>query len=275
LAKQPLRFDPGTGWEYSYGMDVLGRVIEVASGMPLDKFLKQRVFMPLGMTDTAFYISAKRARKQLSALYLVRRKGKSGKRFQRVRVDGKRPEASGWVQGRNAKILSGGGFVGSCDGGLVSSLRDQVLFSNTIANMGFAHASQRQVLQPATVRLGCRDWLSLKSTTKSKNLKGWHTAATRQSCMGWAPFGITEGNKYIYMGGIGFWQVDRLSKTVLVTFPNASEWSNFKTVPGWKPEIDELDSSLQLAQKNGEAEKLNKKRKSESTCDCKKSRKKE
>jgi CubicO group peptidase (beta-lactamase class C family) len=56
LAKLPLLFSPGTRWEYSLGVDVLGRLVEVASGMPLDQFFQKRIFEPLGMKDTYFYL---------------------------------------------------------------------------------------------------------------------------------------------------------------------------------------------------------------------------
>jgi CubicO group peptidase (beta-lactamase class C family) len=56
LAKQPLLFQPGDDWEYSLADDVLGYLVEVVSGMPLDKFLQERIFKPLGMKDTAFYL---------------------------------------------------------------------------------------------------------------------------------------------------------------------------------------------------------------------------
>lgn len=56
LAHQPLLFQPGTKWQYSLAMDVLGRVIEVASGMPFDRFLRERIFAPLKMDDTDFYV---------------------------------------------------------------------------------------------------------------------------------------------------------------------------------------------------------------------------
>jgi CubicO group peptidase (beta-lactamase class C family) len=52
----PLMFQPGTGWNYSVATDVLGRLIEVWSGMPLDAFLAERVLGPLGMTDTGFHV---------------------------------------------------------------------------------------------------------------------------------------------------------------------------------------------------------------------------
>jgi CubicO group peptidase (beta-lactamase class C family) len=55
LATVPLLFNPGERYEYSLGMDVLGRLVEVISGMPFDQFLKTRIFDPLGMKDTYFY----------------------------------------------------------------------------------------------------------------------------------------------------------------------------------------------------------------------------
>jgi len=54
LAKLPLAYQPGTTWDYSYAIDVLGRVAEVVSGQPLYQFEKENLLDPLGMTDTAF-----------------------------------------------------------------------------------------------------------------------------------------------------------------------------------------------------------------------------
>ena len=55
MAALPLLFNPGERWEYSLGVDVLGRSVEVISGMPLDEFFRVRIFEPLGMKDTYFY----------------------------------------------------------------------------------------------------------------------------------------------------------------------------------------------------------------------------
>jgi CubicO group peptidase (beta-lactamase class C family) len=58
LSQQPLRFQPGSRWAYSTaGIDILGRVVEVAGGMPFDEFLRKRVLDPLGMKDTSFWIA--------------------------------------------------------------------------------------------------------------------------------------------------------------------------------------------------------------------------
>ena len=56
LAELPLVFHPGTSWEYSVATDVLGRLVEVVSGLRFDDFLRSRVFGPLGMEDTAFVV---------------------------------------------------------------------------------------------------------------------------------------------------------------------------------------------------------------------------
>jgi CubicO group peptidase (beta-lactamase class C family) len=56
LARLPLLFNPGERWAYGLNVDVLGYLIEVVSGRPLDQFLKERIFEPLGMRDTFFYI---------------------------------------------------------------------------------------------------------------------------------------------------------------------------------------------------------------------------
>ncbi len=58
LATLPLIADPGTKWSYSIGLDLMGRVIEVASGMPFDRFLQTRIFDPLGMTSSYFQVPA-------------------------------------------------------------------------------------------------------------------------------------------------------------------------------------------------------------------------
>jgi CubicO group peptidase (beta-lactamase class C family) len=55
-ASLPLLFQPGSEWNYGVSTDVLGRVIEVISGEPLDEHLRERVFEPLGMTDTGFHV---------------------------------------------------------------------------------------------------------------------------------------------------------------------------------------------------------------------------
>ena len=68
LARLPLKFQPGTEYEYSLSIDVLGRVVEVASGLTLDEFFRRRIFEPLGMRDTHFSLPAAKVAR-LALLY--------------------------------------------------------------------------------------------------------------------------------------------------------------------------------------------------------------
>ena len=52
----PLAFQPGSEWNYGVSNDVLGRLVEAVSGMALDEFFRTRIFEPLGMTDTGFFV---------------------------------------------------------------------------------------------------------------------------------------------------------------------------------------------------------------------------
>jgi CubicO group peptidase (beta-lactamase class C family) len=64
VSQLPLRFEPGSKWEYSNsGIDVLGRIVEVASGQKFEAFLQARIFDPLGMKDTTFYPTAGQAKR--------------------------------------------------------------------------------------------------------------------------------------------------------------------------------------------------------------------
>ena len=68
LSRIPLLFSPGTQWSYGSGIDVAGRVIEIAAGQPLDRFLDEQLFRPLGMRDTGFRIRPA-TRKRLATVY--------------------------------------------------------------------------------------------------------------------------------------------------------------------------------------------------------------
>lgn len=68
LATLPLNFEPGERWEYGRGTDIVGRLVEVMSGQTLDTFLRQRIFEPLNMTDTHFYVPLSKV-DRFAALY--------------------------------------------------------------------------------------------------------------------------------------------------------------------------------------------------------------
>jgi CubicO group peptidase (beta-lactamase class C family) len=74
LATAPLNNEPGTMWRYGYSIDVLGRLVEVLSGKTLDQFFEERIFRPLGMKDTAFYVPEEKW-SRLATLYSPKQGG--------------------------------------------------------------------------------------------------------------------------------------------------------------------------------------------------------
>ncbi len=76
LAKVPLARQPGTMWEYSLSTDVVGRVVESITGMPLGRFLDERLFRPLGMKDTAFVVPPDKVKRLAQPLAVERVTGK-------------------------------------------------------------------------------------------------------------------------------------------------------------------------------------------------------
>jgi CubicO group peptidase (beta-lactamase class C family) len=124
LAQLPLAHQPGEVHEYGLSADVLGRVVEVASGEPLDQFLQSRVFAPLHMVDTGFYVP----------------EAKLGRL-----VDAPMPERPRiWDVTKPARLFSGGG-------GLVSTAPDYLRFSQMLLNGG--ELDGVRVLNSQTVKL--------------------------------------------------------------------------------------------------------------------------
>jgi CubicO group peptidase (beta-lactamase class C family) len=134
LTTLPLAFQPGTKWRYSLAIDVLGYLVEVISGKPLDEFLKERLFEPLGMVDTDFYVPEAKV-DRLCALY-----GHPNGAEKLQRID---TSAHG-QQFQKPAFLSGGG-------GLVSTVHDYARFAQMLANGGELDGAR--ILSPTTVAL--------------------------------------------------------------------------------------------------------------------------
>ena len=128
----PLLFQPGTRWNYGINTDILGRVIEVASGQTFDEFLQQKFFAPLGMSDTGFYVPAEKANR-LADVYQT--KGF----FLTTSEPGK---TSPFL--KKPANFSGGG-------GLVSTINDYARFLQMIANGG--NFQGKRYLKTETVKL--------------------------------------------------------------------------------------------------------------------------
>lgn len=128
----PLEYDPGKGWKYSVASDVLGRVVEVASGQTLAQFFKSRIFEPLGMVDSGFSVPADKL-DRFSTNYNL-----SDGRLTPIDVPVSSPYRT------PARLASGGG-------GLVSTIRDYYRFLQMVANGGTW--GDRRLLSAESVRL--------------------------------------------------------------------------------------------------------------------------
>ena len=131
-ARVPLFEDPGTRWRYGISTTILGRLVEIWSGMPFNEFLQERVFEPLGMTDTVFRVDSSRT----DRFGLVYRPGPDGEL---------RPHAMEVVPFTEQPALMEGGV------GLVSTVRDYLRFAQMFLNAG--ELDGVRVLQPDTVAL--------------------------------------------------------------------------------------------------------------------------
>jgi CubicO group peptidase (beta-lactamase class C family) len=129
LRDVPLDFQPGTHWAYSaqYGFDVLARIVEIASGLPFDRFAEERIFAPLGMRDTFFYRAGTDARR--ATLYLRR--------------DGTLTRAT------DGPFMNGAYFSGG--GGLTSTAEDYLRFALMLLNGGELDGAR--ILSRPTVEL--------------------------------------------------------------------------------------------------------------------------
>jgi CubicO group peptidase (beta-lactamase class C family) len=132
LAQIPLLYQPGEQWNYSVSVDVLGYLIEVISGKPLDEFLKENIFNPLGMKNTGFFVPEGELNR-LATLYTVSKEGKLKPYSANKLEDSKKPS-----------FLSGGG-------GLYSTIDDYMIFSQMLLNKG--ELNGKRILSPKTIEL--------------------------------------------------------------------------------------------------------------------------
>jgi CubicO group peptidase (beta-lactamase class C family) len=128
IVKIPLHHQPGKRYTYSIGVDILGRLVEVISGMSLDTFFKRRIFEPLGMVDTDFYVPAEKL-PRLATLYTP---APGGGLMDAASVPGdpaQFPFGQWTDKSSKPAFLSGGG-------GLVSTTADYLRFAMLLRNKG-------------------------------------------------------------------------------------------------------------------------------------------
>jgi CubicO group peptidase (beta-lactamase class C family) len=132
---KPMQFEPGSKWQYCQsGINTLGRIVEVVSGQPFEKFLEDRLFQPLGMKDTAFYLRPD----QVDRLVTPVRRDESGTLVEvAVRLlNGKPPTSTDRYPAAN--------------GGLFSTAPDYARFARMILNQGTLDG--KRYLKPESVR---------------------------------------------------------------------------------------------------------------------------
>jgi len=135
LSAIPLSFQPGTEWQYGFSIDVIGYLIEVMSGQPLDQFLKERLFDPLGMVDTDFFVPEEKV-DRLAEVHKI----EDGKLIRITEREFTVPPT----------LISGGG-------GLVSTMDDYIRFATMLLNDGTLLG--KRVLSETAVELMVTDQL--------------------------------------------------------------------------------------------------------------------
>jgi len=135
VAKLPLNSQPGTEWHYSISVDIQGYLVQKLSGMPFDEFLEKRIFKPLGMIDTGFYVPKEKL-SRFAELYSYDQDGRL--------LAIKTTESLNHDFAAKPAFLSGGG-------GLVSTTADYMRFCQMLLNGGQLNGVR--LLSPLTVEL--------------------------------------------------------------------------------------------------------------------------
>ena len=174
LATQPLVNQPGEKFTYSLSVDVLGRIVEIVAGMPLDKFFETRIFQPLGMKDTYFYLPADK-QSRLVKVYTADSTGKiveTSKPFQAF---------------SNYPLLPKGTYFAG-GAGLSSTVADYAKFLQMMLQDG--EYEGQQLLKRSTVQLMTSNQIDTISLGKDKFGLGFEisTAANEKET------GISEGS---------------------------------------------------------------------------------
>ncbi len=203
LAEVPLEFSPGTRWNYSVSTDVLGYLVEVLSGMPLDEYFRSQIFEPLGMVDTAFQVPPEKL-DRFAANY-TRGRDKS------LRLEDD-PETSAFV--KPVSFFSGGG-------GLVSTAADYLRFCRMLLNGGELDGAR--ILGRKTIEL-----MTLNHLPEGKDL-------TELALGGFAET-TYEGVGF----GLGFSVQLDCAKSQLVGSPGEYAWGGAASTVFWIDPSEEL-----------------------------------
>ncbi|MBE5804333.1 MAG: beta-lactamase family protein [Clostridiales bacterium] len=186
MGQIPLAFQPGAHWRYSTCADILGAVIEVVSGKPFDEFLREELFIPLGMKDTGFWVPEDKRDRFVTC-------------YKRV---------PGGVEPFGSLHLAVGDYTrrpAFCSGGagLVSTLDDYAAFADMLMNEG--EYQGKRILRPETVRYMTKSQLSDSVRAEMwDSLTGYGYGKLMRVCVEegrWA--GLTRLGEYGWDGWLG------------------------------------------------------------------------
>lgn len=206
LGKLPLISQPGAKWRYSNATDVLGYLVEVVSGMPFDEFLRDRIIAPLGMQDTAFYLTEDKL-DRLASVYAPAQNGGGIALLDNPLINR--------VQ-RPHTLFSGGG-------GLVSTASDYMRFCRMLLNGGALDGAR--LLAPKTVEM-------MRSDHLADDLKPF---AVRKSTSG-----DTKGCGF----GLGFRVVTDIAQHGIIGSNGIYSWGGAASTVFWIDPAEELIAIL-------------------------------
>ena len=205
IASLPLVFQPGSSWNYSMATDVVGRIIEVISKMPLDEFLEKNIFAPLGMTDTAFFVPEEK-RSRLASLY----------RYDEVNHSKIKLDTLGNSSLENPKFLSGGG-------GLISTAGDYFKFVKMLEGRG--KSGDVRIVSSRTIDLMTQNHLPNNADIST--------------------FGRPIGEEFLYDGlgfGLGFSVVVDQAKTRVACPKGTFAWGGMASTAFWVDPVNEISA---------------------------------
>jgi CubicO group peptidase (beta-lactamase class C family) len=203
LGHHPLKFQPGTHWNYGISTDIVGRLVEILSGQPFDEYLEHELFGPLGMDDTAFWVPESKVGR-FASCYEYRPANTP-----RL-MDG--PFAMGYLKPRTY-------FSGA--GGLVSTTHDYVAFCQMLANWG--QLDGRRVLGRKTLELMTVNHLPGGATLQDMAIGGFGEAGF-------------EGVGF----GLGFAVGQGPAKTTFAGSPGDFYWGGAASTAFWVDPVEDL-----------------------------------
>jgi len=214
LAKIPLEFSPGEAWNYSVATDVIGYLIGKISGMPFERFLKERIFDPLGMNDTDFFVPKEKAHR-FAACYSADPPGRVAfhaterKAALSLQDD---PATSSYLS--PPSLVSGGG-------GLCSTTADYLTFCRALINGG--ELGGVRLLGPKTLQL-----MTSNHLPGGLDLPGMSRSLFSEATYNGIGFGL------------GFAVTMEPAKTLIPGSPGEYNWGGAATTSFWIDPAEEL-----------------------------------